>query len=170
MHFTAPPDIGGVEFAAFELALAANNIKNFSGVLLTGTNSKNLPESYLNVERKILPEINSQFPLNRKIFEDFKIGKYPTELESLTKFIYDELDRYIMPGDFIVSFNVFCQPFNIALTAALRLIHERRNDFFHLTWCHDLSIKESEYNWTLRDQYPWELMWSFCPGVLLIAA
>ena len=166
LHYTAPPDIGGLEFAAFEVALAANYIKGYSGVLLTGTyNDNGLNESYSTVEKHIIPEISSKFPMNRKIFRDFRVGRDSNELNSLIKIIYDKIDNFIQPGDLIVSFNVFSLPYNIALTAALRLLHENRSNLDHLTLCYDLSIKESEYDWEKRDKFPWNLMWSICPMV-----
>ena len=164
VHFTAPPRIGGLEIAAWELAAAACRAKGWEALLITGTQAPanpNLDEP----PRVVIPELSTGYELNREIFKDFRIAVKHPGTESVAATIREKLNAIISQGDLVVSFNCFSLPYNIALTSALWQITSSRSDFYHLTWSWDLCTSEKEYNWERKEEWPWRLMWSLCPGL-----
>ena len=169
LHYTAPPRVGGIEVAAYELAVAASRVSGWQGVLISGTHPSEIKDGNDEVIKTYIPEISTSHPLNREIFEQFRRGIRHPGIESLAQHIQNELDAIIQPGDLLVSFNCLSLPFNIALTSALWAVTQHRNDFLHLTWSSDLAALEDEYDWTRHKEWPWSLMWSACPRVMYAA-
>jgi glycosyltransferase involved in cell wall biosynthesis len=155
-----------LEFASWELAAAANRACGWKGVLLSGTLADPQYEDTDILSRIKIPEIGPDHPAKRNIFEQFRAGIRHPAIEISAQYIYEKVNEIIKPGDVLVSFNSFSLPYNIPLTVALWKISEERDDFVHVTWSWDLAIQEEEYDWTFRNQWPWNLFWKVCPGVI----
>jgi glycosyltransferase involved in cell wall biosynthesis len=169
LHYTSPPDIGGLELASFELAAAANRARGWRGILISGT-SIDYTKLESSVNRICIPELHTAYPLNREIFLRFTRGHIHPKIAILENSIHESLANIIQSGDILVSFNCFSLPYNIALTSALRKLTQERSDFLHITWTFDLAAFEEEYRWVRRADWPWNLMWELCPRLIYAAS
>lgn len=163
IHFTSPPKIGGLELASWELSAAASRAEGWSSVLVTGTAfSKKVADSSP-FEVIHIPELSTSFALCREIFQNFKQGKIHPSLKILSEHLKAHLLKHISSRDVLVSFNCFSQPFNAALTSALRDVTLQLDDLVHITWTFDIAMQEDGYDWRRRNEWPWSLFWYRCP-------
>lgn len=164
LHYTSPPDVGGCEIAAVELAVAAAQREGWSATLVTGTAAARTADSY-GVNTISMPEIGTRHPQSQEIYHDVRAARFPTRLPQLAQTIRSQLDALVAPGDILLSINAFSLPYNIALTAALADLAHERKDVQQATWCFDLAVCMNDYDWTRRNEHPWSLMWCKHPAV-----
>ena len=169
LHYTSPPEVGGLEIASWELASAASRASGWQGILVSGTPLPDDVEVANPVYRVCIPELSTDHNLNREIFKSFRRGYKHSGIYTLKNLMYSRLSELIQPGDVLVSFNCFSVPYNIALTCALWELTQKRPDFVHLTWTFDLAVFGEEYNWKRRKEWPWSLMWESCPRLIYAA-
>lgn len=159
LHFSVPPDAGGLEIATWELAWAANQTPDWEGIVISGTHPAWGLANTDSPACIFIPEIGPINPERDEIFDAFRCGAVHRSVFGLSARIESRLDEIIRPGDLLVSFNSFAQPFCVPLTLALRNISVRRADFTHVTWSSDLAIRDPQYDWTAAGSEPWSLFW-----------
>jgi glycosyltransferase involved in cell wall biosynthesis len=117
-----------------------------------------------NVEFHRIPEVDT---LNTRVLEiskELAQGFVSPEFTSLRDILVDKLLPIISNCDVCIVHNALSLHFNLALTAALRVINDRCVTHI-IAWNHDFAWHDKLYIPDLHPSYPWDLLRSPWPGV-----
>jgi len=98
------------------------------------------------------------------ISKELAQGQISPEFTSLRELLVDKLLPILSNCDVCIVHNALSLHFNLALTAALRVINDR-NVTKIIAWNHDFAWHDKLYIPDLHQGYPWDLLRSAWPGV-----
>lgn len=159
LHYAAPPIIGGVESTIFHHANILSDL-GFKVEVIAGR----VDPFNNNVEFHRIPEVDT---LNTRVLEiskELAQGFVSPEFTSLRDILVDKLLPIISNCDVCIVHNALSLHFNLALTAALRVINDRCVTHI-IAWNHDFAWHDKLYIPDLHPSYPWDLLRSPWPGV-----
>jgi glycosyltransferase involved in cell wall biosynthesis len=159
LHYAAPPIIGGVESTIFHHA----NILSDLGIKIEIIAGRVEPFNN-NVEFYRIPEVDTLNTRVQGISKELAQGHISPEFTALREILVDKLLPILSNCDVCIVHNALSLHFNLALTAALRVINDR-NVTPIIAWNHDFAWHDKLYIPDLHNGYPWDLLRSAWPGV-----
>ena len=159
LHYAAPPVIGGVESTIFHHA----NILSDLGIKVEVIAGRIEPFNN-NVEFHRIPEVDTLNTRVQGISKELARGHISPEFKALRDILVDKLLPILSNCDVCIVHNALSLHFNLALTAALRVINDR-NITKIIAWNHDFAWHDKLYIPDLHQGYPWDLLRSAWPGV-----
>jgi len=159
LHYAAPPIIGGVESTIFHHA----NILSDLGIKVEIIAGRVEPFNN-NVEFHRIPEVDTLNTRVQGISKELAQGHISPEFSALRDILVDKLLPILSNCDVCIVHNALSLHFNLALTAALRVINDR-NVTPIIAWNHDFAWHDKLYIPALHNGYPWDLLRSAWPGV-----
>jgi glycosyltransferase involved in cell wall biosynthesis len=159
LHYAAPPIIGGVESTIFHHA----NILSDLGIKVEIIAGRVEPFNN-NVEFHRIPEVDTLNSRVQGISKELAQGQISPEFTALRDILVDKLLPILSNCDVCIVHNALSLHFNLALTAALRVINDR-NVTQIIAWNHDFAWHDKLYIPDLHHDYPWDLLRSAWPGV-----
>ncbi len=163
LHYAAPPIVGGVESTIYHhsrfLSQAGYSVSIIAGKGETFSNQ--IP--FLQI-----PEIDSRNPQVINVGRVLAEGKVSREFNELRDYLYEELIKVLENSNILIVHNVITLHKNLALTAALQLISERRQPSI-IAWCHDFAWQDQLYTPDLHPGYPWDVLKTPWPGIRYVA-
>jgi glycosyltransferase involved in cell wall biosynthesis len=160
MHYAGPPGIGGVEVTMQQHAQQlAHNGHHVQFVVGAGQSVDERVELLLN------PLFGSRGTTietaNRKLAEGIIDGDF----RSLVTVTRDALSVVLEHTDAILVHNILSLHKNLALTAALRELHDQGLLPPLIAWCHDFAWLDPLYQPDLHAGWPWDLLREPWPNV-----
>lgn len=95
-------------------------------------------------------------------------GVVPTTFEHLVSEIMNQLARICAKADLLIAHNVCSLNKNLALTAALRRMHDGGRGPRLVLWHHDIAWLSPQYAAELHDGDPWNLLRTDWPGAVQV--
>lgn len=163
LHYAAPPVVGGVE-SVLERHARLMLADGCQVRILAGRGGEVNPR----IPFISIPLVDSLHPdvLAAKALLDR--GEIPPTFESLVDTLLNTIGELTAGSDVLIAHNVASLAKNLALTAALyRLSQEARQPKLIL-WQHDLAWTTPRYRMELHPGYPWDLLRTAWPEVLLV--
>jgi glycosyltransferase involved in cell wall biosynthesis len=155
IHYAAPPVIGGVESVmaahARLMAAAGHDVRIVAG------RGAAAPDGW---RLTLVPLIDPRHAHVEATQVALNAGRVPHGFEPLVSEIRAELERALTGVELVIAHNVCSLNLNLALTAALHEIHDRRV----ILWHHDVAATMPDYRATLHEGYPWSLLREAWPG------
>ncbi len=163
VHYAAPPVVGGVERVVARqaglMADAGHDVR-----LLAGRGAAPDPR----VRFVEIPLIDPRHPTIVGVQESLDAGRVPPEFPEVVAAITAALDAALRGVDVVIAHNVCSINLNLALTAALRDVHDRRGSPRLIAWHHDLAWASADRRLTLHPGAPWDLLRTAWPGVVQV--
>lgn len=159
LHYAGPPYVGGVEItmAAHARALAADGRR---ALIVAGRGGAVGP----GVELRLLPELGSRGEQLERLARELAAGVVSAEFHALVERLAAWLAEALAGADALMAHNVLSLHKNLALTAALRRLHDQGRLPRLLAWCHDFAWLDPLYQPELHPGYPWDLLREPWPG------
>jgi glycosyltransferase involved in cell wall biosynthesis len=114
----------------------------------------------------VIPEIAPTDKMNLAVSADLQGGQVGNNFtkyrDRLIKIVGKALDRF----DLTIVHNLFTTQANLALTAALREMTEKRH---MIAWTHDVAAADADQIVPMGDRAPWNFIRSITPNVLYVA-
>jgi glycosyltransferase involved in cell wall biosynthesis len=163
LHYAAPPVVGGVESVMGHHArLMADDRQQVS--ILAGRGAQTDPRiPFINI-----PQADSRHPEVLAVKEELDAGKVTPRFDKLVASLVNALSLALAGVNLVVAHNVCSLNKNLALTAALRVILDRRTGPRLIMWQHDLAWTAPTYRAELHPGYPWDLLRTVWPGTTLV--
>jgi glycosyltransferase involved in cell wall biosynthesis len=163
LHYAAPPIVGGVESVMGHHArLMADDGHQVS--ILAGRGAQTDPRvPFIHV-----PQADSRHPDVISVKEELDAGKVTLQFNKLVDSLVNNLSPILEKANLVVAHNVCSLNKNLALTAALRVILDRRTGPRLVLWQHDLAWTTPRYRAELHQGYPWDLLRTDWPGTILV--
>lgn len=159
IHYAAPPVVGGVErVLGRQAALMAD--AGHAVRLVAGRGASPDPR----VRFVAIPRIDPRHPAVERVQADLDRGRVPPEFYELAAALGGALEEALAGVDVVIAHNVCSLSLNLALTAALRGVAERRAPPRLILWHHDLAWTSPRYRPTLHEGRPWDLLRDPWPG------
>ena len=166
LHYSAPPEIGGVEAViqahAFQFAKAGLPLTVIAG----RGDSSALPAG---VEFVCIPEIDTMNPEIAAATEELNGGKIPDSFESLVGRLTEQLRPILKSFDHLIVHNVLTKHFNLPLTAALFRLMDEGTITHTVAWCHDLTWSSPHSRNKVFDRFPWNLLKTVHKNITYVA-
>ncbi len=163
LHYTALPVIGGVENVIADhthLLLTAG----YSVTILTGRGGDSPALAGANVV--VIPEIDSEYPENRKIALALDKGQVLPQFQALQTRIEQLLAPHLRTPSIFVVHNVLNTHFSMPLTAALYHLLDAGARPPLVAWVHDISrYVNPRSGFEQRYGFPWDLMRTYRPEI-----
>jgi glycosyltransferase involved in cell wall biosynthesis len=160
LHYAGPPYVGGVEITMAQHArlLAANGYRT---LILAGKGDAVAS----GVELRRLPELGSRGELPERLARELADGLVSPEFHALVERLMAWLDTTLEGVSTLMAHNILSLHKNLALTAALRQLHDAGRLPRLLAWCHDFAWLDPLYQPELHPGWPWALLREPWPGV-----
>jgi glycosyltransferase involved in cell wall biosynthesis len=159
LHYSAPPIVGGVESVlghhARLMAEAGHHVQ-----MIAGRGEQTDPR----IPFVHLPLADSRHPKVLALKSKLDEGRVPAEFAEAVDSLTADLDEVLDDVDVLFAHNVCSLNKNLALTAAIRNLTNRR-DLQIILWHHDLAWTTPRYRAELHDGYPWDLLRQAWPHV-----
>jgi mannosylglucosylglycerate synthase len=155
VHYSAPPVVGGVEAVMMEHARLFTGAGYVTSLVVGRGGGAGLPEG---VDARLLPEIDSEFPLNQQIAAELDRGEVSADFYALRDTIAARLVEVLSDVDVLIAHNVLTMHFNLPLTAALHELIDQRRLPRLIAWTHDASWDDPLQKPHVRPGYPWDLL------------
>lgn len=153
LHYSVPPVVGGVE------SVIAHHARLMSGaghaVKLIAARGEPLGGGVPLARTSI---IDSKHPDVLAIKAELDAGRSPPGFGQLAEHIAAALRPLLADVDVLIPHNVCSLNKNLALTAALRQLHEEAASPAYILWHHDLAWTTPRYLPELHEGYPWDLL------------
>jgi glycosyltransferase involved in cell wall biosynthesis len=164
LHYAGPPFVGGVEItmAAHARLLTADGRRT---VVLAGKGGYVGP----GVELQYVAELGSRGEELERIARELAAGEVSPAFDALVGRIADLLACALGGVGVLMAHNALSLHKNLALTAALRRLHDVGRLPRLLAWCHDFAWLDPLYQPELHPGYPWDLLREPWPGVRYVA-
>jgi glycosyltransferase involved in cell wall biosynthesis len=164
LHYSAPPVIGGVETVLGEhaalLALAGHEVRVIAG---------NGARIGRRIEAVRIPLASTRHPVIKGLRIALDAGHVPRSFTAVRDAIAGSLATASADLDVLVAHNVCSLHFNLALTAALRVVLDRGDGPPLIAWHHDLSATSARWAPVLHSGQPWSLLREPWPGATHVA-
>lgn len=163
LHYSAPPVVGGVE-----------SVMDHHAALMTrdGHRVQVVAGRGRQVDSRIrfvsVPLVDSRHPDVLSMKEELDKGRIPVGFESAVGRIEAALSAHLQDQDVLIAHNVCSLNKNLALTAALFNIAQKRSGLRLILWHHDLAWATPRYLPELHEGYPWELLKIPWKGVIQV--
>jgi glycosyltransferase involved in cell wall biosynthesis len=161
LHYSAWPDIGGVENVVRDqanlLLNAGNEVQVISG---TGVDTG---DGYQLV---VVPEMAPEFPLNKSVKAVLDRGQADQNFSQYRSLLVKTLDPILSGVDLTIIHNVLTMHHNLALTQALHDLAPRHK---FIAWTHDLTATNTDFALPNPTKTPWNLVRMSVPGVIYVA-
>ncbi len=153
IHYSAPPVVGGVESVighhACLMADAGHSVR-----ILAGRGAQVDPR----IPFVQIPLADSRHPDVLALKAELDAGRVPPAFEELTDRLVTELEKGAGGADIAICHNVCSLAKNLALTAALKRLFEKKTHLHPVLWHHDLAWTTPRYQGDLHEGYPWDLL------------
>ncbi len=163
VHYTAPPVVGGVERIvgrqAVLMADAGHSVR-----IVAGRGSAPDPR----VRFETIERADSLHPEVTSVGVELAVGHVTPAFTALVGRLEADLDTALAGTDVVILHNVASLSRNLALTAALRTIADRRGGPRFILWHHDLAWTLPRYRPSLHEGEPWSLLKTAWPGALQV--
>ncbi len=153
VHYSGPPEIGGVERV---LRGQARVLKRFGHPVGLAVGVGKPFESGIPVH--VIPEMDSRHPTVRRVQEELQRGQVPTQFVILKAKLKERLTDLAGRYPIWIVHNIATMPQNLALTAAIRDLAEEGVIERLVLWHHDLAWGNPRYHWVVREEIPWVLL------------
>jgi len=142
LHYTAPPQTGGVEAIlgahARLLRRAGNDVRVIAG----------------RGRAELVPEVDSRHPEVERVARLLAEGRAATEeFAELRSRLAERLEPLLCDRDVVIAHNVLTMPFNLPLAAALGDLGRPV-----VAWTHDLAWINPRYAEYRREGWPWAIL------------
>jgi glycosyltransferase involved in cell wall biosynthesis len=163
LHYAAPPVVGGVESVLERHArlMLANGCQVR---ILAGRGNEFDPR----VPFISVPLVDSLHPDILAAKDVLDHGEIPANFNALVDSLLQTLAEITAGTDILIAHNVASLAKNLALTAALYLLSQKARRPKLILWQHDLAWTTPRYRQELHPGYPWDLLRTAWPGVLLV--
>ena len=163
LHYTAPPVVGGVESVIAQharlMADAGHTVR-----LLAGRGGQ--------IDERIpfvtIPKVNSRHPEVEILKAALDQGHIPPGFDTLVTELVNTLGDICAHTQVLIAHNVCSLHKNLALTAALRHLHESGRIPRLILWHHDLAWTTPRYRSELHEGEPWDLLRRDWPGAVQV--
>lgn len=164
LHYAGPPGIGGVEVTIQHHArLLANDGHHVR--IIAGSGSAN----HTRVEVRLDPLFGSRGRVLERINAQLATGEISDEFRALIKQTREALTVALAGTDVLLIHNILSLHKNLALTAALRELHDQGQLGPIIAWNHDFSWHDPFYIGDMHPGWPWTLLRDPWPGVRYVA-
>lgn len=158
LHYSAPPIVGGVESVmthqARLMADAGHTVR-----IIAARGKQTDPR----IAFVALPLADSRHVRVEQMKQVLDAGRVPEEFAQLTSELVEQMSQALAGVDVLIAHNVCSLNKNLALTAALHELNERKVVRMIL-WHHDLAWTSERYRPELHNGYPWDLLRTAWPG------
>ena len=153
LHYSVPPVVGGVE------SVIAHHARLMTAgghtVKLIAARGEPLGDG-IRLER--VPLVDSKHPDVLAVKAELDVGRSPPGFGPLVERILTALHPVLADVDVLIPHNVCSLNKNLALTAALRQLHQEADSPKFILWHHDLAWTTPRYRSELHSGYPWDLL------------
>ncbi|RJP50961.1 MAG: glycosyltransferase [Anaerolineaceae bacterium] len=160
LHYSAPPVVGGVESVMEHHASLMQN--DGHQVQIVAGRGRQVDSRIPFVS---IPLVDSRHPDILSMKEELDQGRVPAGFESAVGKIEALVNEALQDTDVLIAHNVCSLNKNLALTAALFNISQKRKDLRVILWHHDLAWTTPRYRAELHEGYPWNLLKTAWNGV-----
>jgi glycosyltransferase involved in cell wall biosynthesis len=163
LHYSAPPVVGGVE-----------SVLDHHAALMTrdGHRVQVVAGRGRQVDSRIrfvsVPLVDSRHPDVLSMKEELDKGRIPVSFESAIGRIEAALSEHLRDQDVLIAHNVCSLNKNLALTAALFNIAQKRGSPRLILWHHDLAWTTPRYLPELHEGHPWDLLKTAWKGAIQV--
>jgi glycosyltransferase involved in cell wall biosynthesis len=112
-----------------------------------------------------VPLVDSKHPDVLAVKTELDVGRSPPGFGPLAERIADALRPVLSDVDVLIPHNVCSLNKNLALTAALRQLHQEADSPKFILWHHDLAWTTPRYRSELHAGHPWDLLRTDWPNV-----
>jgi len=163
LSYSCPPVVGGVEkIIGAHAKLMADN--GYKPVLMVGVGK----QFDRRIPVKIISELSPQKNKIKKITQNLRKGKIPSNFEKVKDSLKQVLKKKLQSFDKVFIHNVMSMHFNLPATVALfEIIRENPQKF--IVWLHDHTFTRRRYKDFQRKKYPWDVLLKTFPGACYIA-
>ncbi len=164
LHYAGPPGVGGVELtmAAHARFLAG---RDRPVRLLVGAGGELGP----GIETVVIPELASRGDVVEAVNRQLAEGTVSHQFGDLVDRVSDRLAAASADASVLIAHNVLTLHKNLALTSAMRRLHDAQRLPPLIAWCHDFAWVDPMYRSDLHDGRPWDLLRQPWPGVHYVA-
>src|SRR5438105_11319256 len=153
VHYTAPPQTGGVEAIlgahARLLRRAGHDVRVIAG----------------RGDAELVPEVDSRHPDVEEVAGLLASGQAAErQFAALRSRLTERLEPLIRDREVVIAHNVLTMPFNLPLAAALGDLGRPI-----VAWTHDLAWINPRYAEFRREGWPWSILREPQPGVTYVA-
>ncbi|MBO0681731.1 MAG: glycosyltransferase family 4 protein [Candidatus Dormibacteraeota bacterium] len=153
LHYTAPPQTGGVEAIlgahASLLRRAGHDVRVIAG----------------RGRAELVPEVDSRHPAVERVARQLAEGLAATEeFEALRSSLVTRLRPLLEDREVLIAHNILTMPFNLPLAAALGDLGKPV-----LAWTHDLAWINPRYAEYRREGWPYSILCRAQPGTTYVA-
>lgn len=160
LHYAGPPGAGGVELTmgahARFLAGRGRPVRILAGA------GGDLGQD---IETVIIPDLASRGDEIEAVNRQLADGRVSDQFTTLVDRISARLPSAIGDASVLIAHNVLTLHKNLALTTALRRLHDGGRLPPLIAWCHDFAWIDPLYRSDLHDGRPWDLLRQPWPGV-----
>ncbi len=164
MHYTAPPEVGGVETSiarqAQLLARAGHQVRIVTGRGETWN---------ARIPVEIIPLLDYRHPQVLRVKASLDAGEVPEDFQPLVDSIQARLERAVEGADVVIAHNVASLHRNLAFTAALYNIFHQNDTPRLILWHHDLAWTIPRFQRQIHPGWPWSLLSEAWPGARQVA-
>ncbi len=164
MHYTAPPEVGGVETA---LARQAQLLDRAGHQVRIVTGRGEVWNARIPVE--VIPLLDYRHPQVLRVKAALDSGEVPQDFQPLVESIQVRLERAIEGADVVIAHNVASLHRNLAFTAALYNIFHQENSPRLILWHHDLAWTIPRFQREIHPGWPWSLLSQAWPSARQVA-
>jgi glycosyltransferase involved in cell wall biosynthesis len=164
LHYAGPPDVGGVErtIAAHARFLAE---RGRPVRILAGAGG----DPGRGIDTLIIRELGSRGDEIEAVNRELAAGDVTTRFHSLADRVARQLEPGLAGAAVLIAHNVLTLHKNLALTTALKRLHDAGVLPPLIAWCHDFAWSDPLYQSDLHDGRPWNLLREPWDGVRYVA-
>ncbi len=164
LHYTAPPEVGGVETA---LARQAQLLTRAGHQVRIVTGRGAVWNARIPVE--VIPLLDYRHPHVLRLKAGLDEGVVPEDFQGLVDTIQARLEIAIEGVDVVIAHNIASMHHNLAFTAALDNIFRKAGQPRLILWHHDLAWTIPRYQREIHPGWPWSLLSQVWPGAKQVA-
>jgi glycosyltransferase involved in cell wall biosynthesis len=164
LHYAGPPGVGGVELTmAAHARFLADRDRPVR--ILAGAGG----QVGHGIETVIIPEVGSRGAGVEEVNLQLASGTVSEQFTVLVDRASDRLVAATADISVMIAHNVLTLHKNLALTSAMRRLHDAGRLPPMIAWCHDFAWIDPLYQPDLHDGRPWDLLRRPWPGVQYVA-